>query len=126
MDQDPPRQDPQRTFDNAHVLVQHQMMDIGAVEQCSDSRNQHDIVGANQFPQLPVLLCRLDATAARRCQALRALAALPRTFYCYISRIGRIGQMWRAAWRVFLPFQTPSGASTVKLGPLVPPPWGPL
>jgi hypothetical protein len=28
------------------------MMDIGAIEQCADRRNQHNIVGPNQFPQL--------------------------------------------------------------------------
>jgi hypothetical protein len=27
------------------------VMDIGAIEQRSDSGNQHDIVGPNQFPQ---------------------------------------------------------------------------
>ena len=47
---------PERAFDDAHVLVQHQMMDIGAVEQRADGGNQHDIVGPNQFPQLCVLL----------------------------------------------------------------------
>jgi hypothetical protein len=26
-------------------------MDVGAVEQRADRRNQHDIVGPNQFPQ---------------------------------------------------------------------------
>ena len=36
MDQDPPRQHAERAFDDAHVLVQHQMMDIGAVEQRAD------------------------------------------------------------------------------------------
>ena len=34
----------------------HQMIDIGAVEQRADRRNQHDIVGPNQFPQLATLL----------------------------------------------------------------------
>jgi len=51
MDQDPARQHAERAFDHAHVLVQHQMMNIGAVEQGADRRNQHDIVGPNQFPQ---------------------------------------------------------------------------
>ena len=52
MNQDPARQHAERAFDDAHVLVQHQMMDVGAVEQRADRRNQHDIVGPNQFPQL--------------------------------------------------------------------------
>src|SRR6266702_2812757 len=33
MDQDPARQNAERALDDAHVLVQHQMMDLGAVEQ---------------------------------------------------------------------------------------------
>jgi hypothetical protein len=58
VDQNPARQNPQRTFDNAHVLIEHQMMDIRTIEQRADSRNQYDIVGANQFPQFSALLCR--------------------------------------------------------------------
>ena len=52
MDQNPTRQDPERALDDAHVLIEHQMMDIGAVEQRADRRNQHDIVGSNQFTQV--------------------------------------------------------------------------
>lgn len=36
MDQDPPRQNAERALDDAHVLVKHQMMDIGTVEQRAD------------------------------------------------------------------------------------------
>jgi hypothetical protein len=54
MDQDPPRQDAERAFDDAHVLVQHQMMDIGGIKQRADCRNQYHVVGPNQFPQLPL------------------------------------------------------------------------
>src|SRR5207247_6752671 len=52
VDQDAARQHAQRPLDDAHVLVQHQMMDIGAVEQRTDRGNQHDIVGPNQFPHV--------------------------------------------------------------------------
>jgi len=57
IDQDAPLQEPERALDNTHVLVQHHMMDVGAVEQRSDSGNQNEIVGPNQFPQMhaPVL-----------------------------------------------------------------------
>ena len=55
MDQDAARQHAERSLDDAHVLVQHQMMDIGAVEQRADRGNQHDIVGPNQFPQFVTL-----------------------------------------------------------------------
>jgi hypothetical protein len=50
MDQYPARQDPERTLDNAHILVQHEMVDICAVKQRTDCRNQYDIVGPDQFP----------------------------------------------------------------------------
>jgi hypothetical protein len=50
MDQNAARQDAQRTFDDAHVLIQHEMVDIRAVKQRANSRNQHNIVGPNQFP----------------------------------------------------------------------------
>ena len=57
IDQDAPLQEAERALDNAHVLVQHHMMDIGAVEQRSDSGNQNEIVGSYQFLQMhaPVL-----------------------------------------------------------------------
>ena len=52
VDQNTARQHADRAFEHAHVLVQHQMVNMGAVEQRADRRNQHDIVGPNQFPQL--------------------------------------------------------------------------
>jgi hypothetical protein len=36
MDQNPPRQDPQGALDDAHILVQHKMMDIGTIKQRAD------------------------------------------------------------------------------------------
>jgi hypothetical protein len=36
MDQNPARQDPKRTLDDAHVLIQHEVMVIGAVKQRAD------------------------------------------------------------------------------------------
>jgi hypothetical protein len=56
MDQDSPRQNAQRAFDHAHVLIEHEVVNIGAIEQRANSRNQHDIVGPNQFPQDSKLL----------------------------------------------------------------------
>jgi hypothetical protein len=46
---------PDRAFENAHVLIQHQMTDIGAVQQSPDRGNQHHIVGPNQFTHLRFL-----------------------------------------------------------------------
>ena len=83
MHQNTARQHAERAFDDAHVLVQHQMVDIGAVEQRSDRRNQHDIVGSNQFPQLwrsfadPL---RVPGRVSTATCALPALAALPAHF----------------------------------------------
>ena len=56
MDQNSARQDAERAFDDAHVLIQHQMMDIRPVEQRADRRNQHYIIGPNQFAQLRLSL----------------------------------------------------------------------
>jgi hypothetical protein len=52
MDQDSPRQDAKRSLDDAHILVKHQMVDIRTVKQRANRRNQHDVVGSNQFPHL--------------------------------------------------------------------------
>ena len=56
MDHDPARQHAERALDDAHVLVQHQMMDVSAIKQRADGGNQHDIVGSNQFPQRSIPL----------------------------------------------------------------------
>ena len=37
VDEYPTWKDPKRTLDDAHVLIQHQMMDVGSVEQRADS-----------------------------------------------------------------------------------------
>jgi hypothetical protein len=52
MDENPARQSANRSVEDAHILVEHQMMDVGAIEERTDRRNQHDIVGSNQFPHL--------------------------------------------------------------------------
>ena len=83
VDQDAARQDPQRPFDDAHILVQHQVMDIGAIEQRAHGGNQHDIVGSNQFPQFSFSFAGPVRGPCEPCQLLPALAALVRTFYCY-------------------------------------------
>src|SRR5690242_5973388 len=52
VNENPPRQNAEGSLDDAHVLIEHEMMDIGAVEQRADRRDQHHIVGSNQFPQI--------------------------------------------------------------------------
>ena len=87
MDQNPPRQNAERALDHAHVLIQHQMMDVGAIEQRADRRHQHHIVGSHQFPQREVLLRRprLTPEACGACQPLPALAASIRHFSIVIA-----------------------------------------
>jgi hypothetical protein len=117
MDQDAPRQHAERALDDAHVLVQHQMMDIGAVEQRADSGNQHDIVGPNQFPQSHILLCRWQR-AGGDCQPLPALAASRGTFYC-ISKDSANSAKVETSVAVIVPFESPSNASIEPLVGLV-------
>ena len=87
MDQDPARQDAKRALDNAHILVQHQMMDMGAIEQCAHRRNQNDILVRTNSRTCRLSfvnrLCQAAAASRDGRLASGALAAFPRTFYCY-------------------------------------------
>ena len=51
LDQNPPRENADRAFQHAHVLIDNHMRDIGAVEQRFDRGDQDEIVGANEFAQ---------------------------------------------------------------------------
>src|ERR1700759_2088630 len=94
--QNPPRQNAERTLDDAHVLVQHQMMDVGAVEQRADRRHQHDIVVPHQFPQF--------VTPVGRALKSRASLYLP-LYPSYVLSEGY--QMWSVAWRLLSPSRAP-------------------
>ena len=48
-DQDAAREDADPTFKNAHVLIDHHMVDMRTFKQRLDRRDQHGIVGANEF-----------------------------------------------------------------------------
>src|SRR6476619_2992616 len=107
VDQNPARQDSERAFDNAHVLVQHEMMDIGAIEQRADRRNQHDIVGPNQFPQ--VLFSYADPTRRLHDVSMPgALAALPAPFYCYSVKDSPNWANVETSVAVIVPFESHS------------------
>ena len=57
VDKDAPGEHAQRSFYNAHVIVQDEMVNIRAVQQCADGRHQNYIVSPHQFAQcshLPV------------------------------------------------------------------------
>src|SRR3954471_23739685 len=43
------RQDTDRPFQHAHVLVEHDMRDLGRIEQGPDGRDNNRIIGANEF-----------------------------------------------------------------------------
>ncbi len=113
MNQDAARQDAQRSLDHAHVLVQHQMMDIGAVEQRADRGNQHHIVGPDQFRAMGALSfspgCTNKAVRAALCAA--AILPLPRSarhvYYCR-TRISANWPNWRPGVAVIVPFESPS------------------
>jgi len=117
MDQDPARQHAERAFDDAHILIQHQVMDIGAIEQRPDSGNQHDIVGSDQFPQL--WLSFVDP-ASPPVTCINRLMPLPRS-----PALSIVIPKDRANWAnvetsvaVIVPFESP-GASIEELVGLV-------
>ncbi len=118
MNQDPPRQYAERALDDAHVLVQHQMMDVGTVEQRADRRHQHHVIGPNQFAQNADLLP--ERGACGKCQWFRGLAASVASFYCLSIRIALPGQILETGVAVIVPFETP-GASIEELVALVAP-----
>ena len=49
IDHNAPRQHAERAFEHAHVLVQHHMRNVGALQQRLDRGDQHRIVGPNEF-----------------------------------------------------------------------------
>ena len=51
IDQDAARQHAERAFQHAHVLVEHHVRNVGALEQRLDRGDQHRIVGADEFAQ---------------------------------------------------------------------------
>src|SRR5215471_7179218 len=113
MDEDPPRQDAERAFDDAHVLVQHQMMDIGGIKQRADCRNQHHVVGPNQFPQLPL------SSANRKMMSAMQPCPCRITSHFLLSGV-RIANA-ETGVAVIVPFESPAGASIEALVALVAP-----
>jgi octaprenyl-diphosphate synthase len=110
MHQNSPRQNAERALDDAHVLVRHQMIDMGAIEQRADRRHQHDIIGPNQFPQLTALLFgHVSAVNGKH-----ALAAPRGSSYCDFS-IANV----ETGVAVIVPFETPEDASIEALVSLV-------
>src|SRR6516162_3064181 len=48
-DQDATRQDPEGPLEHAHVLIEDEMRDVGALQERLDGREENLIVGANEF-----------------------------------------------------------------------------
>ena len=87
-DQDAPRQHPERTVQHAHVLIQHEMMDIGAVEQAPRS----PISAPDRWCETQSRACRLllalpggsgarDGRAIGRGRTCRVIST--ERFYCW-------------------------------------------
>src|SRR5215472_417727 len=114
MNQNPPRQNAKRAFDDAHVLVQHQVMDIGAVEQRADRRNQHHIVGSNQFPQITSPYSAMWGGDAGRSRIDRPC----RVTWQFLLSVSNIAKA-ETGVAVIVPFESPSGASIDALIELV-------
>jgi len=118
MDQNAARQHAQRALDDAHVLVQHQMMDIGAIEQRADGGNQHDVVGPNQFPQLAFpFMARHGGWAAdiNRFEPLPPQRALSIVLLKSSANWANV----ETSVAVIVPFESPSNASIDQLVELV-------
>jgi len=48
-DQDATRQDPEGPLEHAHVLIEDEMWNVGALQERLDGREENLIVGANEF-----------------------------------------------------------------------------
>jgi hypothetical protein len=51
MDKDAAWNDPKRSFEDTHIAVEKQVMDVGAIEQSPDRRHQNHVVRSQQFAQ---------------------------------------------------------------------------
>jgi hypothetical protein len=51
MNENATRQNAERPLEHAHVLIEHDMGDLGGVEQCLDGRDQHGVIGADKLAQ---------------------------------------------------------------------------
>jgi octaprenyl-diphosphate synthase len=121
INQDAPLQQAKRALDDAHVLIQHDMMDIGAVEQRADGGNQDDIVGSNQFPQNAISRARrIGATIGMSTVSglVPGLAASRGTFYCILKDSANSAKV-ETGVAVIVPFESPQNASIEPLVGLV-------
>ena len=51
-DENPARQDADRAFQHAHVLVEQDMRDLCSIEQRLDGGNQHCVIGTDDLAQV--------------------------------------------------------------------------
>src|SRR5262249_47686789 len=99
----------ERAFDDAHILVGNQVVDVGAVEQGADRRDQHDIIGSNQFPQL---IAPLSPRA-------KSMASLPLPQRAALSIVRKSIANVETGVAVIVPFENPQDASIEALVGLV-------
>ena len=50
-DEHPARQNADRAFKDAHVLIEHDMRNLGAVKQSLDGRDENGIIGTDDLSQ---------------------------------------------------------------------------
>ncbi len=43
--------DAERAFEDAHIAIEQEVFDVGAVKQRADRRDKNDVVGSEQFTQ---------------------------------------------------------------------------
>src|SRR6266516_4092454 len=89
-DQDAARQNAERAFEHAHVLVEHVMGNSGALQQGTDRRNQHRVIGANQLAHTRLPADRAQSTPPGEPDpAGPTLAAWARRFYAPAGRLSK-------------------------------------
>src|SRR3982750_1404872 len=94
------------------------MMLIGTVEQLPDRRNQHDIVGPNQFPQCSAPLSTRCGSGARHSTAARP-CRITRHFLLLYPKDSPNWANVETSVAVIVPFESPSTASIDQLVGLV-------
>jgi octaprenyl-diphosphate synthase len=108
VDQNAPGKHAERAVHDAHVIVEHEMVDIGAVQQRAHSGHQHHIIGPHEFTQGPI-------SRSSPVGPFVALAASHGSFY------GALKFIRRPDVAVIVPFESHSTPSIDRLVELVAP-----
>src|SRR5262249_19259856 len=77
VDQDAARQDADRALEHAHVLVEHDVGDVGGIEQGAPRRDQHGIVGAHELAPPAFVLELVVGSRLAQCIPSSTLSPVP-------------------------------------------------